>query len=132
MNAEDGPTPAEDDAFFARAELQQPFGPPVPICWSAQTSENQQLHLQDLSLWVEWLARHYRLDRRHIPACWREHWELIEELAALHLAWEGAYSTSAHADGPLAWHEHFDATRGRLADWVSRSGCRPGEHRGNG
>jgi len=34
-----------------------------------------------------------------------------------------------HTDAPLTWHEHFHHTRTRLAEWVARTGCRPGEHR---
>ena len=54
---------------------------------------------------------------------------LVEELSALHLAWEGAFATTAQADAPLAWHERFTLARARLADWVSKTGCRPGAHR---
>lgn len=118
-----------DDGFFPVAELPQPFGPAVPICWAAHTPDSQRLYLEDLETWVTWLAHHYSLDRRYIPECWDQHWELIEELAALHLAWEGAFATTAQADAPLAWHERFAAARSRLTEWVSRTGCRPGEHR---
>lgn len=123
------PTAPSADAFYAQAELPQPYGPAVPICWPAYTPDNQHLLLEDLITWVDWVARHYSLDRRQIPECWDQHWELIEELAALHLAWEGAYSSTAHADAPLSWHERFAAARARLTDWVARTGCRPGEHR---
>lgn len=118
-----------DDAFFPRAELPQPFGPAVPICWAAQTPDSRRLYLEDLDTWVTWLVVQYSLDRRHVPECWDEHWELVEELAALHLAWEGAFATTAQADAPLAWHERFAASRSRLAEWASRTGCRPGAHR---
>lgn len=122
----------QQDGFFPRAELPQPFGPAVPICWAAHTPDNQQLYLEDLDTWVAWLVAHYSLDRRHVPECWVQHWELLEELAALHLAWEGAFATTAQADAPLAWHERFALARSRLADWAARTGCRPGEHRGGG
>ena len=117
------------DGFFPEAVLRQPFGPVSPTCWAAHTPEDQRLLLEELDLWVTWLAHHYALDRRHVPECWTQHWELIEELAALHLAWEGAYATTAQADAPLAWHERFGLARARLADCVSRTGCRPGAHR---
>ncbi|KGM03401.1 hypothetical protein [Cellulomonas cellasea] len=120
------------DAFFPQAELPQPFGPAVPICWAAHGPDDQRLLLEDLDTWVTWLTHHYSLDRRHIPECWTEHWEFVEELAALHLAWEGAFSTTAHADAPLGWHERFHLSRTRLTEWVARTGCRPGEHRTSG
>jgi hypothetical protein len=122
-------TAPSGDGLYAQAELPQPYGPAVPICWAAYTTENQDLLLEDLTTWVNWVARHYSLDRRQVPECWDQHWELIEELAALHLAWEGAYSSTAHADAALSWHERFAAARARLTDWVARTGCRPGEHR---
>ena len=99
----------------------------LPTCWAAHTPEEQRVLLEELDLWVTWLVDHYSLDRRHVPQCWAEHWELVEELSALRLAWEGAYATTAHADAPLAWHEHLRLSRERLVDWGT--GCRPGEHR---
>jgi len=72
--------------------------------WSAYTREEQRHLLEGLDVWVRWLVDHYRLDRRYIPECWTKHWELIEELSALQLAWEGAYATTSHGDAPLAWH----------------------------
>ena len=121
---------ARDTAgFFPEAVLQQPFGPVTPTCWPAHTPEEQQALLEELDVWVSWLVDHYSLDRRHVPECWAQHWELVEELSALRLAWEGAYATTAHADAPLAWHERFAASRARLAEWASKTGCRLGEHR---
>lgn len=129
MNRRPARTEPDSDGFYPDPVLAQPFGPALPICWAAHTPEDQRLLLEELDLWVAWLAHHYALDRRHVPECWAQHWELIEELAALHLAWEGAFATTAQADAPLAWHERFAAARSRLADWVSKTGCRPGAHR---
>lgn len=121
---------AADGGFFSEAELPQPFGPTVPICWAAHTRAGQELLFEDLDTWVTWLVDHYTLDGRVVPQCWQQHWELIEELSALHLAWEGAFATTGGADAPLAWHERFGHARTRLAEWAARTGCRPGEHRG--
>ncbi|WP_225754816.1 hypothetical protein [Actinotalea sp. Marseille-Q4924] len=117
------------DGFYPEPVLYQAGGPPMPLMWAAHTLEQQQHHLEALDTWVVWLAHHYRLDRRYVPECWTKHWELIEELSALHLAWDAAYATTAHGDAPLTWHEHFGHARVRLAEWVARAGCRPGEHR---
>ena len=35
-----------DDGFFPVAELPQPFGPAVPICWAAHTPDNRTISLQ--------------------------------------------------------------------------------------
>lgn len=129
MNRRPARTEPDNDGFYPDPVLAQPFGPALPICWAAHTPEDQRLLLEELDLWVTWLAHHYALDRRHVPECWTQHWELVEELSALHLAWEGAFATTAQADAPLAWHERFAAARSRLADCVSKTGCRPGAHR---
>lgn len=115
--------------FFPEPMLYQPSGPPIPLLWVAHTPEEQRHYLDELELWVTWLVDHYRLDRRYVPECWVEHWELIEELSALHLAWEAAYATTSHADAPLTWHERLALARRRLGDCTARTGCRTGEHR---
>ncbi|EYR62528.1 hypothetical protein N866_07795 [Actinotalea ferrariae CF5-4] len=125
-------SPAADDVFFTEPVMNQPVGPPMPIMWTAHTPDERRHRLADLDVWVTWVVDHYKLDRRYIPECWTKHWELIEELSALHLAWESAYATTSRADAPLAWHERLGAARLRLADWVARAGCRPGAHRAAG
>lgn len=122
-------TPATQDAFFPHRVLMAPLGPPTPIVWSAFSESDQELLLEDLDSWVTWLVERYRLDHRVVPPCWTRHPELIEELSALQLAWQGAFSTSAVPDAPLNWHERFASARVRIGDWVSRAGCRPDAHR---
>lgn len=120
---------AAQQAFFPKRVLGAPIGPPTPIVWSAFSEADQELLLEDLDHWVTWLVERYRLDHRVVPPCWRLHSDLIEELSALQLAWQGAFSTSAVADAPLNWHERFAVARLRIGDWVSRAGCRPDAHR---
>lgn len=122
-------TPTAQDAFFPQRVLMAPIGPPTPIVWSAFSVADQELLLEDLDVWVTWLVERYRLDHRVVPPCWTQHPELIEELSALQLAWQGAFSTSAVSDAPLNWHERFASARLRIGDWVSRTGCRPDAHR---
>ncbi len=77
------------------------------------------------ALWVQveefaaWLQATY-LDEPHItvnlPKCWREHPSLVEELTALMLAWQAAYTdgeSEPNAD-PAYWHERY------LPDFLSR------------
>lgn len=120
---------ASQGGFFPGPVLQQPSGPPMPIMWAAHTPEEQRHLLEELDVWVTWFVDHYCLDRRYVPKCWTRHWELIEELSALRLAWEAAYATTSHADAPLAWHERLALARTRLAEWAARTGCRGTEHR---
>jgi len=116
--------------FYPAPVLHQPNTLPVPSCWAAQTPESQELLLEELDLWVTWLTDRYQLDHRTVPACWQEHGELVEELSALHLAWQGSFASSSAPDEPLRWHERFASARARIADWVARTGCRPDAHRG--
>ena len=116
-------------SFLPSRQLPAPVGPPTPVVWSAFTEAEQETLLEDLELWVDWLVERYRLDHRIVPPCWKRHPELIEELSALQLAWQGAFASSAPADAPLHWHERFSIGRIRVGDWVSRTGCRPDAHR---
>ena len=121
-----------DDGFYPGPPLEVPAGLPTPVCWGAYTREEITTELESLRTWVEWLVEHYRLDRRHVPQCWDQHWELIEELAALHHSWRATYAhDTSENHGPIVWHERFHIARERLAEWTSRTGCRPGEHRGH-
>ncbi|MBN9375633.1 MAG: hypothetical protein J0I40_09630 [Cellulomonas sp.] len=119
------------DPFYPPPQLDQPGEPPIVFAWGAQTPDDTELLIEELDLWVIWLVDRYRLDHRVVPDCWTRHPELIEELSALHLAWQGSFATTSSADAPLQWHERFAAARERLNDWVARTGCRPGNHRGN-
>lgn len=123
MNGPDQPPPRRPSA------PPKPVGAATPVIWTAQSDDEQEHQLSLLTEWVDWLVDRYRLDQRTIPACWPQHGELIEELAALHLAWQAAYAKLAVGDGPLRWHEHFALARVRLAESVARSGCRGSEHR---
>lgn len=121
--------PERDDPFYPPRVLTQPTILPVPIVWSAHSPDSQTLLREELNLWIDWLTDRYRLDHRTVPDCWHDHPELLEELSALHLAWQGAFATSASPDAPLRWHEQFAAAINRLTDWVARTGCRPDGHR---
>lgn len=120
-----------DDCDDGAPVLEVPESLPTPICWGAYRPDEVLIELDPLTVWVTWLTEHYRLDRRHVPDCWDQHWELIEELAALHHSWKAAFAhDTAEAHGPLLWHERFHSARQRLSEWTARAGCRPGEHRG--
>jgi len=103
--------------------------PVVPVKWPALDPGEEAAHLELLGRWLDWLVGRYGLDHRTVPPCWAQHGELIEELSALRTAWERSYATVSAGTAPLAWHESFAAARDRLADWVTRSGCRPDQHR---
>lgn len=118
-----------DGAFLPGLELMQEAFPPLPLCWPALTAQEKDEQLEALNDWTRWLARRYALDHRTVPPCWAKHGALLEELSALRTAWLTAFAVTSTGDAPLTWHTNFAASRQRLADWVSRTGCRSGEHR---
>lgn len=118
-----------DDDFLPDIRLRQEQFAPIPVCWPMLAGEEQVQQYEALDDWATWLLDRYALDHRTIPACWSQHGALLEELSALRTAWVTAYSADSGGDAPLRWHAEFAAARHRLADWVSRTGCRPGEHR---
>ena len=119
----------EPEDFLAGPTLMQDAFPPLPVCWPALTPKERSEQFQALADWINWLTACYTLDQRVIPACWSKHTALIEELSALRTAWLSAFAATAPGSAPLEWHSHFSTARQRLADWVSRTGCRPGAHR---
>jgi hypothetical protein len=99
------------------------------LAWPTLSPDETEDALAELEDWIDWLRDRYHLDHRHLPGCWAQHGELVEELSALHTAWQHSYQPDADGGAPLRWHEAFDLGRQRLLDWVGRTGCRPGQHR---
>jgi hypothetical protein len=102
---------------------------PAPVDWARLDPDqacDAWLHLDG---WVRWLVARYRLDHRDVPACWYRHPDLVEELSALHTSHQAAFYPESSPHAPLDWHHQLAATRHRLQTVVSRTGCRPAEHR---
>ena len=118
--------PDEDaDDLVAQAMRRKPR----PIEWASLTPSEEADQLDDLDPWVRWLVLRYRLDQREVPPCWALHGELVEELAALRTARQGAYGREGPLTGPSDWHQTLAATRYRLSQWIARTGCRFEHHR---
>ena len=117
-------------AFWGTLRTSGAAKPPFPNCWPSMKAPEQDALLEDIEDWVRWAVDRYELDYRTIPPCWACHGALVEELSALHSAWLTVFQPSSRGDAPMTWHDGFAKARLRLADWVARSGCRPGEHRG--
>jgi hypothetical protein len=99
------------------------------VAWPTLSAEETDDALAELEDWIDWLRDRYHLDHRHLPNCWAQHGELVEELSALHTAWHHSYAPDADGSAPLRWHDAFELCRQRLLDWVARTGCRPELHR---
>jgi hypothetical protein len=110
-------------------QLPPDLFPTLTVCWATLDEIQTEDALDELQDWVAWIIDRYALDRRVIPECWDSHGALVEELSALRTAWVVSFCVTARPEAPLEWHQSFDAARHRLAEWASRTGCRPGEHR---
>ena len=76
-------------------------------CWRELGPKAEEELWTQLTDWVGWLRSRYPLAKK-IPVCWKEHPEIVEELTALWLAWQYAYSDP---DAPLTaaadWHDRW-------------------------
>lgn len=80
---------------------------PQSWCWRDLGPKAAEELWSQLTDWVDWLRSRYPLAKK-IPPCWPEHPEIVEELTALWLAWEGAYSDSSAArTAAIEWHDHW-------------------------
>jgi hypothetical protein len=84
-----------------------PAASPAAWCWRDLGPHAQAELMDQLDSWTAWLRHRYPLARR-IPGCWTRHPEVVEELTALWLAWQGAYQ---QPDAPLTaaadWHDRW-------------------------
>jgi hypothetical protein len=99
------------------------------VCWKVLDPETATREWPTMAEWVRWLANRYVLSPRTIPPCWYHHGGMLEELSALRTGWLAAFAPDAAGSAPLDWHAAFAATRGRLEETVSRSGCTKDDHR---
>ena len=104
---------------------------PKPVDWRRIPAHAAAAEWAALDTWVRWLAARYALDHRELPPCWFRHAAVVEELSALRTAHASAFHPTQPAPGPLDWHQSLGYTRLRMRDWVARTGCKPGGHRGD-
>jgi hypothetical protein len=80
---------------------------PAAWCWRDLGPHAKTELMDQLETWTAWLRHRYPLARR-LPGCWARHPEVVEDLTALWLAWEGAYQ---QPDAPLTaaadWHDRW-------------------------
>ncbi len=97
----------------------------APFRWENLDAEQTRDTWQELGDWVRWLCERFRID--DIPPCWYQHSDLVEELTALWLSWEGAYHPDARFDDPVRWLDWLSRTRTRFARRSPR--CGVGAHK---
>ena len=82
-----------------------------PWAWAALGAHRRRELLVQLRDWVDWLITRYdlRAETQTIPPCSHRHPVAVEELTALMVAWQGAYSAdeAAPSDALIAWHDRW-------------------------
>jgi hypothetical protein len=99
-------------------------------CWRHLGPRATATLTAELGGWVDWLRGRYPLARR-VPPCWASHPELVEELTALWVAWQAAYThPDAHPTAPADWHDRWlPGLLHRLAHGPHATDCDPDHHR---
>ncbi len=100
--------------------LQPPANPtppppsdgPAPI-WAELPPTDAIVRWDELEVWVRWLVERFRLGPL-IPPCWPAHGWAVEELSALHAAWNGVYRGPGFPDGPSGWMNVLAQFIGRI------------------
>ncbi|GAA4345476.1 hypothetical protein [Microbacterium rhizosphaerae] len=85
-----------------------------PVNWRELKDDDARATWDALRDWVEWVTTRYEIPEIIVPVCWWRHGALVEELSALHIAWEAAFDSTDSGLGPVLWHEKFAAARARL------------------
>jgi hypothetical protein len=101
---------------------------PRPVDWSTLSAAERRTELRRLWPWVTELVRTWPVSRDVVPPCWYRHESLIRILSALRDAYLTAYHATQAASAAADWMQVWDGTEERLRRWVSRAGCKSGEH----
>jgi hypothetical protein len=101
---------------------------PHPVDWSALSAVERRTELRRLWPWMVRLVQTWPVSRDVVPPCWYRHESLIRILSAARDAYLTAYHSSQAASAAADWMHVWDATEERMRRWVSRTGCKSGEH----
>lgn len=105
-----------DDDLLADDDRVQPLPDEiVAVNWRTLTDDDAAAAWAELADWVDWFVQRYQYNTKIVPACWYKHGDLVEELSALHTAWQVSYSALDGGYGPIGWHERLTVAIGRLA-----------------
>lgn len=80
---------------------------------------------------MRWLVERFRLGPL-IPPCWPAHGWAVEELSALHAAWNGVYRGPGFPDGPSGWMNVLAQFIGRIRTIWADQVCGQYQHEESG
>lgn len=84
--------------------------PVRPVSWIASSTDPQATAtaLAELADWVGRVYLRYPVAARELPDCWLWHPDVVEELAWLQQAWQGAYCPETGTVGAAGdWHDRY-------------------------
>ena len=95
-------------------------------------TERDVADLADLREWVDSLVARYASTGDWLRPCWWRHGFVVEELAALRVAWLAVFNAEQPSDPTAAvrWHEEAERCRERIRRTISAGpGCTAVSHR---
>lgn len=107
---------------------------PTSLCWPELDERSAAAEWRNLGKWLDGLLARHPMHRRVLRPCWRAHTDVVDEISALRLAWQGAYrSAEASATAAVDWMTRWlPATMARIDVEFNHAGCKAGrepEHR---
>ncbi len=107
-------------------------GKRVPNRARTLPTEGEPIELAVLAKWVESLQIRYAAAGDWLRPCWWRHGFVVEELAALRVAWLAVYDASEPVDATAGatWHEKAEECRERIRRAISVGpGCSAVSHK---
>ncbi len=121
---------AEVDSL--KSEQSATAGRQVPTTKRTLPAEGEPVDLVVLAEWVESLEDRYAATGDWLRPCWWRHGFVVEELAALRVAWLAVYDASKPVDATagVRWHEEAEKCRERIRRTISAGpGCSAVSHK---
>ena len=107
-------------------------GKQVPATKRTLPTEGEPVDLAVLAKWVESLQVRYAAAGDWLRPCWWRHGFVVEELAALRVAWLAVYDASEPVDATagVRWHDEAEKCRERIRRTISVGpGCSAVSHK---
>lgn len=109
-----------------------PGGAEGPFRRRTLPTEDEPVDLAVLADWVDSLVARYAAAGDWLRPCWWRHGFVVEELAALRVAWLAVYDSSEPVDptAGMRWHDEADKCRERVRRTIATGpGCSAVSHK---
>lgn len=123
---------AEVDGLKAGRSMPGTAGLEQSLAGRTLPGERDPVEIADLGDWVDCLVTRYASAGDWIRPCWWRHGYVVEELAALRVAWLAMFDAEQPTDSTagVRWHEEAERCRERIRRTISTGpGCTTVSHR---